>query len=140
MITRNEIEVARSMRERSRKTIIDIYIAFAVDRAPVEEGADIAWVVSELHEMNVAELRKPIQWATVMLLENQYELTKRLFVLRLQRVADRSAWSEYPGEIWRGARSFFHLALLYLRRGLSPIHAPVLSPAEWERLQTLCRA
>lgn len=135
MITRNEIEVARAMRERSRKTIIDIYIAFAVDRAPVEEGADIGWVVAELYEMNIRKLQKPIRWATIILLENQYELTKRLFTLRLQRVADRSAWREYPGEIWRGIRSFAILALVYVRRGLSPLHAPVLSPAEWERLR-----
>lgn len=137
MITRNEIEVARAMRGRSRKTIIDIYIAFAVDRAPVEDGADIGWVVSELHEMNVRELQKPIRWATVMLLENQYELTKRLFMLRLQRIADKSAWGEYPGEIWRGIVSFARLGIIYVRRGLSPLHAPVLSPAEWERLRAL---
>jgi len=135
MITRHEIEVARGMRERSAKTIVDIYLAFAVDRSPVEDGADIAWVVSQLHEMNLRELRKPIRLATVLLLQNHVELSIRIFRLRMRSVADRAAWRELPGEMWRGVRSFLTLAPIYVRRSLSPLHAPVLSPAEWQRLQ-----
>ncbi len=137
MITRHEIQVLRDMRERSRGGILSVYIAFAVEKAPVEAGADIGWVVREVYSLNSRELRQPIRWATVILLENHFALIRQLFRLRMQRIADRSAWREAPGEIWRGVRSLAALATIYIRRRLSPLHSPALSPAEWERLQAL---
>lgn len=137
MITRHEIEVTRSMRERSSRAVVDIYIAKAVDKAPVEPGADIAWVVAELYRMNVRELRKPIRWATILLLEDHLRLTRQLFRLRMQHIADNSAWRQAPGEIWRGLRSIATLAVIYARRRISPVHSPALSPAEWERLRAM---
>lgn len=137
MITRHEIEVVRDMRERGKSTLLSIYIAFAVEKAPVEKGADIGWVVREVYSLNVRELRKPIRWATAIMLENHFDLTRQLFRLRLQRIADRSAWREFPGEVWRGARAFVSLAVIYARRRLSPLHSPAISPEEWERLQAL---
>lgn len=133
MITRHEIEVARSMREHGRKAIVDIYIAWAIDGAPIENGADIRYVVEELRSMNATVLKTELGWVTPLCLRNHFELSRKLFTLHMSEIAANAEWHRIPGEIWRGARSMVNLAILYVRRCLLP-GTFVLTPEELRRL------
>lgn len=136
-ITRYEIEAARHMRDKASKAFVDMYLAYAIDHVPVESGGDIGCVVSALYEMNLADLKGPLRWATLLLLQNQIELSIHICKLRFDSIAHRSAWREIPGEVWRSLRAILTVAPIYVRRRLSPLHSPVFSPAEWARLQAL---
>lgn len=132
MITRNEIEVAKAMRDTSRRAIVDIYIAWAIDRAPIEDGADIRYVVEELRQANAAVLKTELGWVTPLCLRNHFELSRKLFTLRMSEIAESAEWHRVPGELWRGARSMSRLAILYVRRCV--LGTPVLTPEELRRL------
>lgn len=125
------------MREKAKKAFVDMYLAYAIDHVPVEEGGDIGCVVSALYEMNLEDLKGPIRWATIILLENQIEISIQILKLRIDSIADRSAWREVPTELWRGIKAILTVAPIYIRRRLSPVHSPVFSPAEWARLRAL---
>jgi len=114
-----------------------MYLSYAIDKVPVEDAGDIGYIVSALYEMNIAEVKGPLRWATVLLLQNHLQLSIDLWKVRLDSIAHRSAWREMPGEVWRGFRALLTLAPIYVRRRLSPLHSPVFSPAEWDRLQAL---
>ncbi len=132
MITRAEIEVARGMRERSQKSLVDIYVAWAIDRAPIEEGADIRYVVEELRRANATVLKTELGWVTPLCLRNHFDLSCELFTLRMSEIAANAEWHRVPGELWRGARCMARLASLYVRRCV--LGQPVLTPEELRRL------
>lgn len=137
IITRYEVEATRFMRERAKKAFVDMYLSYAIDHVPVEDARDIGYIVSALYEMNVAEVKGPLRWATILLLQNHLQISIDLWKLRLDSIAHRSAWREIPREVWRGVYALLTLVPIYIRRRLSPLHSPVFSPAEWERLQAM---
>jgi hypothetical protein len=133
VITKNEIEMTQILLGEAQRTYVDIYLAY-LDGSPVEEGADIDAVVSEVWQMN-RNLRRGIDYRTLIYVENQWELLRLVVHRKIQRAASDGEWVTLAAGLKSLLIGGYKLIRMWLRIRSSV--RPAITAAELHEIRSL---